>query len=328
MESFVDVSASKSNPARVQAVQWLLRLEAAPADDTLKQEFESWLQQDVAHRAAYRSAQHVWARLGKLPPGLIAAPGASDIVVPLKPRNRGRAFWVGAGALLAAACLLVVAVPVIQRHLLADHLTGVAELREVVLPDGSVAHLDAGSAIAVQYNDPERKIILLEGQVFLEVVPDQRRPFRVTAADVSVQVTGTAFSVDKLASTITVTVQSGAVEVRSPAAEEVSRLERGDRLVFDRQARTAKREQVAPSTVASWRSHRLVVHDTTVGDMVEVLGRYLPGVIVVRDESLKGQSISGVIDLAQPREALNALAESQHGKLSQITPYLSVISKR
>ncbi len=89
-----------------------------------------------------------------------------------------------------------------------------------------------------------------------------------------------------------------------------------------------KREQVEPSAVASWRSRRLVVHDASVGDMVEVLGRYLPGVIIVRDRSLNRQSISGVIDLAQPQEALNALAESQHGKLSQITPYLSVISKR
>lgn len=157
MESFVDVSASKSNPARVAAVQWLLRLEASPADGALRQEFEAWLQQDESHRAAYRSAQHTWTRLGKLPPQLIPEPAVSDAVVPMKPRKRRLALWAGAGAMLAAACLLLVAAPVIQRHIEADHMTGVAEQRDVVLPDGSLVHLDADSAIAVDYAGDQRR---------------------------------------------------------------------------------------------------------------------------------------------------------------------------
>ncbi len=327
-ETFVSGTNGKNDPVRLQAAHWLLRLEASPGDGALRQEFESWLQQNEAHRAAFRSAEHTWARLGKLPPELIAAPAAAANVLPLKSRRQPRVFWASAGALLAVACLLLVAVPVIQRHLEADHVTGVAELRDVVLPDGSLASLDADSAIAVDYSGAERKVRLLAGQAFFQVHPNPDRPFRVNAADVSVRVTGTAFSVDKLASTVTVAVQSGTVEVASPGLADVSRLGMGDRLVFDRQARSARQEQVVPSTVASWRSRRLVVHDATVGDMVEILGRYLPGMIVVRDGSINGRSISGVIDLTQPREALNALAESQHGKLSQITPYLSVISKR
>lgn len=328
MEGFVDVSASKSNPARAQAVHWLLRLEASPADGALRQQFESWLQQDEAHRAAYRSAQHTWTRLGKLPPQLIPEAAAPENVFPLRAPKRRRVFWASAGAMLVAACLLLVVAPVIQRHLEADHFTGVAELNEVVLPDGSMVNLDAASAIAVDFSGSERRVVLLDGQAFFQVSPNPDRFFRVTAADVSVRVTGTAFGVDKLASTVTVSVQSGNVEVSSPGAAEVSRLGAGDRLVFDRRTSSVKREQVMPSMIASWRAQRLVVQDATVGDMVEVLGRYIPGVIIVRDGSLNRQSISGVIDLAEPREALNALAQSQHGKLSQITPYLSVISPR
>jgi transmembrane sensor len=324
----VNGTNSKNNPVRLQAAHWLLRLEASPGDGALRQEFEDWLQQNEAHRAAFRSAEHTWARLGKLPPGLIATPVPPTDVVRLKPRRPPRLFWAGAGAMLAAACLLLVAAPVIQRHLQADHITGVAELRDVVLPDGSLASLDADSAIAVEYSGAERKVILLAGQAFFQVHPNPDLPFRVTAADVSVRVTGTAFGVDKLASSITVAVQSGTVEVTSGATAEVSRLGAGDRLVYDRQSRSVKHDQVVASTVATWRARQLVVHDATVGEMVEILGRHLPGVIVVRDPSLNDRSISGVIDLARPREALNALAESQHGQLSQITPYLSVISKR
>lgn len=318
----------KNDSVRLQAAHWLLRLEASPGDGALRREFESWLRQDETHRAAFRSAEHTWTRLGKLPPESIAPSVPSNGGLPLKPSRRPRAFWAGAGALLAAACLLLVAAPMIQRHLQADHMTGVAELRDVVLPDGSLASLDADSAIAVDYSEGERKVTLLAGQAFFQVHPNPDLPFRVTAADVSVRVTGTAFSVDKLASTIAIAVQSGRVEVTSAGAAEVSRLGAGDRLFVDRQTRSVKRDQVVVSTVASWRARQLVVHDATVGDMVEILGRHLPGLIVLRDPSLSGRSVSGVIDLARPREALNALAESQHGKLSQITPYLSVITKR
>ncbi len=342
MEGFVDASASKSNPARVQAVDWLLRLEASPADRALREAFERWLAESEAHRAAFEAAQVTWGCLGKLPhdlslESLAPAGRAPAVAVPRggqqagiaasKPRRRARTFWTAAGA-LAAACLLLVAVPILRERLAADHVTGVAELRDVTLPDGSVAALDANSAISVEFDEGTRAVTLLSGQAFFQVVPDVGRPFRVTAGEVSVRVTGTSFSVDKLAGAVAVAVQSGTVEVTVPGPDPVSRLGMGDRLVFDRRAREVRREQVAPTMVDSWRAHRLVVHDATAGEMVEVLGRYLPGVIVVRDPSWNRASISGVFDLSHPQEALTALAESQHARLTRITPYLSVISSR
>jgi transmembrane sensor len=210
----------------------------------------------------------------------------------------------------------------------ADHVTGVAELREVALPDGSVATLDAGSAIAVDYRDGARGVTLLSGQAFFQVVPDAGRPFRVRADELAVLVTGTAFNVNRTSDAISVSVASGSVEVSTSASGERVRLGPGDRLGFDRQARVSVRGQVPLSHVASWRSRRLVVHDVTVAEVVAELGRHQPGVIVVYDRSLDRQTVSGVFDLSQPHEALNALAESQGARLTQFTPYLQVIAPR
>ncbi len=165
-----------------EAVQWLLRLEASPADGTLRQEFEAWVRQDEAHRAAYRSAQHTWVRLGKLPPELIPEArrlrdGRVEHRDAAEAGQAGTYLWAGAGAMLAAACLLLVAAPVIQRHLEADHLTSVAEQRDVVLPDGSLAHLDADSAIAVDYAGGERRVALVAGQAFFQVAADPDASF-------------------------------------------------------------------------------------------------------------------------------------------------------
>lgn len=323
---FVDASANERNPARVQAADWILRLEAAPSDGTLKKEFEQWLERSEAHRAAYRKVQHTWSTLDRIPRDLPLGAAGADTVVRLSARKPRRARWMAVGAALVAACLALVFFPVLHKHVLADHVTGVAELRDIVLPDGSVASLDAGSAIAVNYRQDRRVITLLAGQAFFEVVRNSERPFTVEADEVSVVVMGTAFDVRKTPDSVSVAVQSGTVEVALAGIGESSRLTFGQSLVYDRQTRRVSLAQVPPSQVASWRSRRLVVYDTTFGDVVEELGRHMPGAIVIRDKSLHRQMVSGVFDLSRPLEALEGLAGSQRAKVTRITPYLVIVS--
>lgn len=322
----MDLSANERNPVRVQAADWILRLEAAPADGNLRKEFERWLEQSEAHRAEYGKVQHTWSRLGKVPHNAPLGNAAPDNVVRTARRKSHRVRWIAAGAALAAACLALVLFPVIQRHILADYVTGVAEMRDVILPDGSVACLDAGSAIAIDYRPDNRAVTLLSGRAFFEVVKDSGRPFTVHADEASVVVTGTAFDVRKAPDAISVAVQSGSVDVALTGLRESNRLTAGQGLVYDRQARDVSLREISPSQVASWRSRRMIVYDTTFADVVEELGRHMPGAIVVRDKSLNGQLVSGVFDLSHPYEALEGLAGSQRAGLTQITPYLVIVT--
>lgn len=323
----MNATANERDAAIVQAMEWLLRLDASPSDSCLKREFQQWLEQAEAHREAYRSVQMTWAALGKLPERLPVGRAVSGNVDQLPVRKPHRTRWIAAALAMAAACVALVAFPIIQKYLLADYITGVAELREVALPDGSVAHLDAGSAIAVDYRETSREVSLLAGQAFFEVVHDQRRSFKVLADDLSVLVTGTAFSVRKGPETIAVAVQSGTVQVFADN-DAVSRLTIGEGLVYNRQTRAVSRGNVPPAQVASWRAGQLVVYDATLGDIVEELGRYLPGAIMVRDRSLNRQTVTGVFDVSRPAEALNTLADSQGASVTHITPYLVIISRR
>ena len=304
-------------------MDWLLRLEASPADESLKHDFDSWLADSPTNQAAYRSVQYTWARLGKLPIPACAEATITNVVT-LQVRKTHRFRWFAAATALAAACIALVVFPILQKHVLADYVTGVAELREITLPDGSVASLDAGSAIAVSYRDGERVVPLLEGQAFFQVVSDRERPFVVKADEVSVTVTGTAFSVRKTPDAVAVAVESGSVDVAVADGARNS-LTPGDRLTYHRLTRSVSRGQLPPAYVASWRTRQLVAHEATVGELVEELGRHHAGVVVVRDKSLNKQLVSGVFDLANPRDALNALAESQGARLQQYTPYLLVI---
>ncbi len=324
----VDASTGEQDAAIERAMEWLLRREMAPRDATLERDFQQWLAAADAHRKAYDSVRSTWAALGALPATPAAVPLPVPRPVPLPVRRPRRTRWYTAAAALAAACLLLVAVPMLHRHFITDHETDVAELREVTLPDGSTVHLDASSAIAVDYAETGRRITLLAGQAFFEVTRDGRRPFSVLAGDVSVVVTGTAFSVGKTTTTIDVAVQSGTVDVLQDGVRTGDPLTVGDRLVVDRRHKAIHRERMAPESVASWRRHKLVVVDTSFGDIVEALDRYLPGLILVDDGSLTRQAITGVFDLTQPVEALKTLAASQDASVTEVTPYLLIVSRR
>ncbi len=326
----VDASTDELDAAIERAMEWLLHREMAPGDADIERDFQQWLAEAELHRKAYEEVQSTWAEMGRLPRLTHEGRGAEapGNVVDLPVRSPRRNGWYAAAAALIAACVLVAAFPSLHRSLIADYEAGVAELRNVNLPDGSVVELDAGSAVAVDYEDGARRITLVAGQAFFRVVHDAQRPFSVLAGDVSVVVTGTSFSVAKTKTTIDVAVQTGSVEVQRRGIRAVDPLTVGDRLVVDRTGEAVRRERLAPEQVALWRQRRLVVVDTSFGDIVETLGRHLPGLVFVRDDALNRRAITGVFDLTQPVEALRTLAVSQNATVTEVTPYLLIVSRR
>ena len=321
---------------RAEAFDWLMRVQAAPGDSAMRAARDAWLAESEAHRNAYCSVERMWRVAGMLPlnyaeqvrGGASAKPAATAHRLAAR---RGSRVWrnVGLAAVALATCLALVFLPALQLRLAADHLTGVAELRDLTLEDGSTVHLDAGSAIAVRYGPARRDVRLLSGQALFEVVAARDRPFVVIVGDVTVTVTGTAFAVRSSADTVSVAVQSGTVEValdrgRRPAAT----LTRGQQLDVDRASGRVATREVAPEDVAAWRERRLVVDGATLADVVDELGRHYDGVIVLRDRSLAGRRITGVFDLGRPIEALHAVVGTQHGSIVEITPYLIMLLAR
>lgn len=277
---------------------------------------DAWLAASEGHRRAYRSVQRAWLLSADLP------------VLPV-PRRKYRRRALALAATALAACLAILFFPALQLRLQADHLTGVAELRTLTLEDGSVVHLDADSAVAVRYAAARREVALLSGQAFFEVVSAKDRPFVVVAGEVTVTVTGTAFDVGSSSDGVTVGVQSGTVEVRlERGVQPAATLTRGQRLKVSRDDRRLTRSEVAPEDVASWRERRLVVDGATLGEVVTELDRHHAGMIVLRDRSLADRRITGVFDLRHPIEALQAIARTQQASVTEITPYLLIVSAR
>lgn len=321
-------------------MDWLLRLEANPDDKALRTELDTWLGHREANAEAFDDMKRVWSSLDALADRpeesqatpLLRAEQALSRVAPSSvhpPRRSRLRRSVTILAAAVAACVAIVFFPDLQMRLAADLTTGVAEVQSMSLEDGSVALLDARSAIAIDYTPTRREIVLLAGNAFFDVVSSADRPFVVRTADVTVTVTGTSFAVQTTPDRVSVSVQSGTVRVATRQGEaSPAVLARGQQLTFDRRSRREAKSEIEPDEVASWRAGRLVVHDARLGSVVEVIGRYYEGMIVFRDGALADQLVTGVFDLRHPAGALAAAIDTQGGKIRTITPYVLFVSAK
>jgi transmembrane sensor len=325
-------SSLRDDPIWQAALDWLLRIEASPADTRLRAERDAWLAKSTAHARAYRKAEKVWRLTGEVPP-THAGQRAGDAAATRRPAGPGRParrLALGLAAALAA-CLVVAAVlPPLMVRLQADYATDIGETRRIALQDGSAVHLDGGSAVTIDYAPQRRAVGLLAGQAFFQVASSDARPFTVAAGEVIVTVVGTAFDVQLAGPSVAVAVQTGLVKVGIAHAGHGSEiaLAPGERVAIDRATGAITKAKVEPAEVASWRAGRLVVDGATVAQVVEELRRYHHGMIVLRDGALAGRRVTGVFDLHDPAGALRAAVEPHAGKVVELTPYLLLVATR
>ncbi|GAB7529933.1 FecR domain-containing protein [Pseudomonas sp. 3A(2025)] len=309
-----------------QAADWQIRLSESPDDLA---EFEHWLAADPRHAAAWQQMQGMLGALEHLsPPALVSTPPVPRLTTarPATPRRKRR--WpraAMAGALLALAVWFMPQASLFWR---ADYRTGIAETREVQLPDGSRIVLAPGSAIGVS-GDASRRVQLLQGQAFFQVAPDPARPFVATAGELAVRVLGTAFELSLQEAKTEVVLEHGQVQAENASDKQRLRLSErllpGERVQVDWATGKVQRNKLDAARVAAWRQHMLYVEDQSVADIVEQLQRYSHGWIVVSDPELAQRRISGVFDLRDPDRALQALARSLNVPLQTITPWVRVL---
>ena len=198
---------------KAAARDWLLRLSLESPTEDERARCAAWCAEDSRHAAAYRRFESIWqdaAALEELKP-LATLPPARDawwrrlraglVVHPLR--------WAASASLtvtLAGIGLWVLLTP-------AYYATGIAEVRDIHLSDGSEVTLGARSSLTVAFRLHERRVALTSGVAFFSVAKNPSRPFVVSVGDKEIRVVGTEFEIRRDPAGMRVSVVEGAVEV-------------------------------------------------------------------------------------------------------------------
>jgi len=331
-----------------EALDWLFKVDRQPADPAVAASLQAWLSQDVAHARAYEQARLIWDLSPHVPPafadrwqehGAATLPRTRRAMLQHAPVQRRRpAFAISrsrisrrklvGGALAAGAALLVV--DGVWTDFRADHVSAVGATKLVTLADGSRAHLDTDTAIRVAYGPTDRHVELLRGQAFFDVTRDEARRFVVTARSARIEVLGTRFDARLDRSTLRVAVEAGQVAVGVDGRDVLAGgpLASGDSVRVDLTTGIAQQGRTQPENIAAWRRGQLIVDRWTVAQVLDEIGRYHRGHILLRDDVLGARTVNGVYNLTRPVEAVRAVAEAFGGRVTALTSYLLIVSGR
>jgi transmembrane sensor len=317
--------AASQNVSR-EASEWFVFLQDDPEDLSLRHRFERWLSASPAHAAAWAETLRAASLSESLLPFDARQWRTADPGRPGRsaPPGRARRKWMASlGALAVAAALAFWVGPAVLLHLQADFRTGVAQVRQIDLQDGSIVTMAPGSAIAVGFGPIEREVRLLSGEAFFAVKPDAKRPFTVKAQSLTASVLGTSFDVDLQKNAVSVAVSEGHVRVSAAGVDEIVQGGQAIRVVSG----TPRADRSALSTVAAaaWRHGQLVMEDRPFSDAVDYLERYYSGSIVIVGGLLRERPVTGIFDLNDPEAALRTMAKALGVEVRRVSPWLLLV---
>jgi transmembrane sensor len=282
--------------ALFEAAGWMARLtESAPSDKT-KAEFRDWLAANPLHPRAMERVESQW----QLSKGVTKP--APRRRAAAKPARRAAGFAVAAG--LAALAFFVIR-PLYGQ---VQFVTGIGEMRDVTLADGSRIHLDADSALDVRYQPLSRDVQLSRGAAEFTVAHNSWRPFTVAAGSAEIRVTGTHFLVRREGEGASAYLISGGIELRDgKTGERKAELRPGNAASVS--AAGAVLVQVSDgSKDKAWLSGKLLFDQTALADALDQFRRYGPVAVKLASDDLGALRISGLYSSNDLRGFLQSVA--------------------
>jgi transmembrane sensor len=299
------------------AIQWWVRIDGGDLSPSELAAFRAWLASEPKNEAAFEEACDFWGSWQSLPRPAVQAYLSSH-------RPARKLVKIFAAATVAAATLaLYFASDNIWILWRADVRTGVAEIRTITLPDGSRAHLNAATALALDYSGDKRRLKLLDGEAWFEVEKDPSRPFTVEAAGGTITARGTSFDVAIDNSRTEVTVTESSVEVATQGSTVI--VNSGRQTAYWSTLPALAPYDVDPDRVTSWRRGKLIFKDKPLGDVVTALSRYHHGLILIAGSELRDRRVTGVFRIDQPIEAIRAIEAYLGVKSTYLSNYLIVL---
>ncbi|GGN04844.1 anti-sigma factor [Dyadobacter beijingensis] len=177
-------------------------------------------------------------------------------------------------------------------------VTGKGEKKEIKLPDGSLVWLNESSRMEYprHFEDHRRKVVLLDGEAYFDIMHDKTKPFYVEASGTTTRVLGTAFNIRSyhFLKSIWVTVTRGKVEVQKAggAAEPDKKiLLPNEQVYYDIDTREIKKVTVNSANAVAWKEGKLLFDNERFGNVIAILENKFD-VKILAEESIREYHMS------------------------------------
>lgn len=296
-----------------EAAELLTRLQSGERPQSTEQAVAQWRQRSDKHEQAWLCAERVIHSFRQVP----RAVGRKTLS--RLPQSERRRILQTLG-IAAVAGPLSVALWREQpwAEWSADLQTATGEQHTYTLTDGTRLVLNTATAVNVSFDDMQRHLHLLRGEIMVTTGEDTlHRPFRVSSADGCIRPIGTRYTVRQENEGTHVAVFEGAVEITTQN-DHHHRLEAGEQLRFTTSA--LEKTRSLDANTGLWERGMLLAQDMRLADWVAEISRYRRGVLRC-SRSVAELRISGAFPLTNTDAALDMLTKTRPVVMRRLTSY-------
>lgn len=285
------------------AIAWQLCLDCGQGSEAEHEEFAKWYAASEEHARA-------WMQLGMVDQRFVHATGPARSALMRSREGFGRQVRkLGrgvAGFALALGLTLFLGDRLLPMdYWLADQRTATGEQRTIRLSDNTLIRLNTHSALDIRFDAKQRRVILQEGEIFVETGShEDPRPFIVETDQGQMRALGTRFLVKRRDDGTLLSVLQSAVAVHPQASANEMILHEGQQMLIQRHS-LGPMVAIAPGADA-WMRGMLVVDNARLKDVIAEISRYRQGHLGVAPE-VADLRITGSFPLGDTDLALKAL---------------------
>lgn len=295
------------------AASWYVQFQAQSPTPAERLAWQQWLNGDPAHQAAWNQLEQLQRSLGALPQDFTRR------ALTTTQQRRQVLKWM---LVLGGTGYLGwnVQQQTSLGNVWADYRTPVGKRRRIELADGTQVDLNTNTAIDVMFDTRQRLIRLREGEVLIHSGKrGGQTPFYVETRHGRVEALGTRFTVRLFADSTRVGVLEDRVKLSPIDQPDHNRtLGAGEIADFDR--RDISVTQRYGETQAAWVDGQLVVLDARLGDVIDELARYRPGLLQC-DQASAHLRVSGAFRLDSTDAVLANLQATLPIQVNYFTRY-------
>ena len=199
---------------------------------------------------------------------------------------------------------------------------------EIMLPDGSLVKLNAGSEVVYSY-DPKKKTreVDFQGEGFFDV-SKSKEPFVIkVAGGLNVKVWGTSFNLQAYADdpVIQASLVEGCIELEK--GNEMLRMKPGEIAVFDKETNKIKQIEGVLSHSYGWLDNKLYMEDMSLSVVCKYLERWYDVEITLQPGLGEKIRYNGVIQEETVTDVMDALSRLSNISYHVEVQHISLTSK-
>ena len=236
-------------------------------------------------------------------------------------------------SLMAISCLGYLSFTYIPfSYYFADYKTATSEVKNIVLDDGSMLTLAPKSAIKVDYTAGQRRIELIQGDIYVDVAKNPARPFIVHTKQADYQALGTRFIVNQYTDTSALNMLHSRVQARANLTAQAKPLivSEGQRIQVD--AHGLGKIEVFDTQMfkTSWQMQQIQANQLALPDLLNRLNAYHSGYMIFNEKELSQIKVTGIINPQQDLLGTLQLIQLQYPQLEffQIGNYVTYVKMK